>query len=121
MMDPIGLALENYDAIGLWRTRDNGLAIDSSTEMFDGTKLDGPVSVRQAILNRSEAFLGSFTENLMAYGVGRVLDYRDMPTVRSIVRDAGRSNNRFSSFVLGIVKSKPFQMRVVRGETVQER
>jgi hypothetical protein len=71
-------------------------------------------------LNRSEAFLGSFTENLMAYGVGRVLDYRDMPTVRSIVRDAGKSNNRFSAFVLGIVKSKPFQMRVVRGETVQE-
>ena len=120
MMDPIGLALENYDAIGLWRTRDNSLPIDSSTEMFDGTKLTGPASVRQAILNRSEAFLGSFTENLMAYGVGRVLDYRDMPTVRSIVRDAGRSNNRFSSFVLGIVKSKPFQMRVVRGETVQE-
>jgi hypothetical protein len=120
MMDPIGLALENYDAIGLWRTRDNSLPIDSTTEMFDGTKLDGPVSVRQAILNRSEAFLGSFTENLMAYGVGRVLDYRDMPTVRSIVRDAGKSNNRFSAFVLGIVKSKPFQMRVVRGETVQE-
>jgi hypothetical protein len=121
MMDPIGLALENYDAIGVWRTRDNGLPVDVAAEMFDGTKLDGPVSVRQAILARSEAFLGSFTENLMAYGVGRVLDYRDMPTVRSIVRDAGRSNSRFSAYVLGIVKSKPFQMRVVRGETVQDR
>jgi len=87
--------------------------------MFDGTKLDGPVSVRQAILNRPEAFINSFTENLMAYGVGRVLDYRDMPTVRSISQEAAKSNNRLSAYVLGIVKSKPFQMRVVRGETVQ--
>ena len=87
--------------------------------MFDGTKLDGPTSIRQAILNRSEAFLGSFTENLLAYGLGRVLDYRDMPTVRAIAQEAAANNNRFSSFVLGIVKSKPFQMRIVRGESVQ--
>jgi len=119
LMDPIGIAMENYDAIGLWRTKDSGQPIDSSVAMFDGTKLDGPVSVRQAILNRSEAFIGSFTENLLAYGVGRVLDYRDMPTVRSIARDALRNNNRLSSFILGVVKSRPFQMRVVRGETVQ--
>ena len=119
MMDPIGLALENYDAVGLWRAKDNGQPINSSTVMFDGTKLESPAAVRQAILNRSEAFLGSFAENLLAYGLGRVLDYRDMPTVRAIAQDAGRNNNRFSSFVLGIVKSKPFQMRVVRGESVQ--
>jgi hypothetical protein len=119
MMDPIGLALENYDAVGLWRAKDNGQPINSSTVMFDGTKLESPAAVRQAIFNRSEAFLGSFTENLVAYGLGRVLDYRDMPTVRAIAQDAMRNNNRFSSFVLGIVKSKPFQMRVVRGESVQ--
>jgi len=119
MMDPIGMALENYDAIGLWRIKDGGQTIEPSGVMFDGTKLDGPVSVRQAIMNRSDAFVGSFTENLLAYGVGRVLDYRDMPTVRSIAQDAARNNNRLSSFILGIVKSNAFQMRVVRGETAQ--
>jgi hypothetical protein len=119
MMDPIGLAMENYDAIGLWRTKDGLQAINAAGVMFDGTKLDGPVSVRQAVLNRSDAFIGSFTENIMAYGVGRVLDYRDMPAVRSIARDAAKNQNRISSFILGIVKSRPFQMRAVRGETVQ--
>ncbi len=119
MMDPIGLAMENFDAIGLWRTRDNGQAIDPSTVMYDGTKLESPAGVRQAIANRSDAFLGSFTENLLAYGLGRVLDYRDMPTVRAIAQEAAKTNNRFSSFVFGIVKSKPFQMRIVRGESVQ--
>jgi hypothetical protein len=119
MMDPIGLALENFDAIGMWRSRDNGQAIDTSGMMFDGSKLDGPISVRQAVLNHSEAFVGSFTENLFAYGLGRVLDYRDMPTVRAITQEASKNNNHFSSFVLGVVKSKPFQMRVVRGESVQ--
>jgi len=99
MMDPIGLALENFDAIGMWRTRDSGQAIDTSGTMFDGSKLEGPASVRQAVLNHSEAFVGSFTENLFAYGLGRVLDYRDMPTVRGIAQEAGRNNNRFSSFV----------------------
>jgi hypothetical protein len=120
MMDPIGLALENYDAVGVWRTRDSGAPINPSGVMFDGTKVEGPASVRQAILNRSESFVGSFTENLLAYGVGRVLDYRDMPTVRAIAQEAGKSNNRLSSFISGIVKSKPFQMRVVRGESVQQ-
>ena len=118
MMDPIGLALENFDAIGMWRTRDNGQPIDTAGTMFDSSKLDGPISVRQAVLNHSEAFVGSFTENLLAYGLGRVLDYRDMPTVRLIAQEAGKNNNHFSSFVLGVVKSKPFQMRVVRGESV---
>ena len=79
--------------------------------MVDGTKLEGPASLRQALLNRSSALLGSFTENLLAYGVGRVLDYRDMPTVRSVQRAAAEQDNRFSSFVLGVVKSAPFQMR----------
>jgi hypothetical protein len=113
IMDPIGLALENFDATGSWRTRDMGSPIDPSGEMYDGAKLDGPNSVRQAVLSHSEAFLGSFTERLLAYGVGRVLDYRDMPAVRSIARDAARNSNRFSSFVMGIVKSSAFQMRRV--------
>jgi hypothetical protein len=112
MMDPIGFALENFDAIGAWRIHDSGFPVDSSGQMYDGTTLDGPVSLRQAILNHSGAFLSSFTESLLAYGLGRVVDYRDMPVVRSIEVAAARNGNRFSSFILGIVKSTPFQMRM---------
>ncbi len=117
IMDPIGLALENFDAIGKWRINDSGAGIDASGVMYDGTELDGPVGLRQAILDRSEAFVGSFAENLLAYGLGRVLDHRDMPMVRSIARSAAEEGNRFSSFVMGIVESRPFQMRVARRET----
>ena len=111
LMDPIGFALENFDAVGVWRTNDSGFRSIPSGKMFDGAKLDGPASLRQAILNHSDAFLGTFTENLLAYGLGRVLDYYDMPVVRAIERDAAQNDNRFSSFVLGVVKSAPFQMR----------
>ncbi|MBZ5601881.1 MAG: DUF1592 domain-containing protein [Acidobacteriia bacterium] len=111
MMDPIGLALENFDAVGLWRVNDGGFKIDATGKMFDGAKLDGPVSLRQAILSHSDAFIGGFTESLMSYGLGRVIDYRDMPFVRAAEREAGRNDNRFSAFILGIVKSPPFQLR----------
>ena len=111
IMDPIGLTLENFDAIGRRRVTDGGFAIDPASEMYDGTKLEGARSLSQAILYRSEAFLGSFAGNLLAYGVGRVLNYRDMPTVRSIARAAADDDNRFSSFVMNIVTSAPFQMR----------
>ncbi len=114
IMDPIGLTLENFDAIGRWRPNDGGFLIDPSARMYDGTSLDGPVSLREAILKRSDAFLGSFTQNLLAYGLGRVLDHRDLPTVRSIARDASDEENRFSAFVMGIVNSTPFQMREFR-------
>jgi hypothetical protein len=115
LMDPIGLALENFDGIGAWRGKDGGLPVDASGRMFDGTKLEGPVSLRNAILSHSDALVGNFTEKLLAYALGRVVDYRDMPMVRSIERDAESDNNRFSSFVLGIVKSIPFQMRRAEG------
>jgi hypothetical protein len=111
LMDPIGFALENYDSLGVWRTNDSGFRIDPTGQMFDGTKLDGPASLRQALLTHSDSFIGTFTENLLAYGVGRVMDYADMPTVRGIEHEAARSNNKFSSFVLGIVRSPAFQMR----------
>jgi cytochrome c551/c552 len=113
IVDPIGMALENFDAIGVWRAKDGGIPIDPTGEMYDGFELDGPRGLRAAVLNRSKAFLGTFTENLMTYGVGRVLDYRDMPTVRTIARDAERDDNRFSAFIMGIVKSATFQMRSV--------
>lgn len=111
LMDPIGLALENFDAVGAWRVKDSGLPIDAASKMYDGAKLDGPVSLRNAIMNHSDAFIGTFTEKLLAYALGRVVDYPDMPMVRSIERDAARDNNRFSAFVFGIVNSMPFQMR----------
>jgi len=111
MMDPIGLSLENFNAIGLWRTVDSGTPIDPTGELFDGTRLDGPVSLRNAILARRDAYVASFSENLLAYGLGRLVDYRDMPAVRAIVRDAGQADNRFSAFVLGVVRSLPFEMR----------
>jgi Protein of unknown function (DUF1592)/Protein of unknown function (DUF1588)/Protein of unknown function (DUF1587)/Protein of unknown function (DUF1595)/Protein of unknown function (DUF1585) len=111
MMDPIGFSLENFDAVGVWRTNDSGFRIDAAGQMFDGAKLDGPASLRQAILNHSDAFISTFTENLLAYGLGRVIDAPDMPTVRAIDRSAATRNNQFSSFVLAIVKSEPFQYR----------
>jgi hypothetical protein len=111
MMDPIGFALENFDAVGVWRTNDSGFHIDSSGQMFDGAKLDGPISLREALVSHSDAFVGTFTENLLAYALGRVLESPDMPAVRAIDRAAARNNNHFSSLILGIVKSPPFQMR----------
>src|ERR1043165_3052508 len=113
LMDPIGFALENYDAVGVWRTNDSGYRIDPSGTMFDGAKLNGPASLRQALVSHSDAFLATFAENLFAYGLGRVPEPFDMPAVRAIARDAARNGNRFSSFVQGIVKSAPFQMRRV--------
>jgi hypothetical protein len=115
LMDPIGLALENFDGIGAWRDKDGGIPVDAAGRMFDGAKLDGPVSLRKAILSHSDAFIGTFTENLLAYALGRVVDYRDMPMVRSIEQEAARNNDRFSAFVLGIVRSMPFQMRRAEG------
>jgi len=110
IMDPIGMALENFDPTGVWRIRDGGFPVDPSGQMYDGLKLAGPVSVRQAVLSHSDAYIGNFAERLLEYGVGRVLDYRDMPMARSIARDAAKNNNHFSSFVLGVVKSPLFQM-----------
>ena len=113
MIDPIGLSLENFDAVGAWRVNDSGLRIDPRGELFDGTKLDGPASLNQSLLNHSDMFLSAFGESLMTYGLGRVVDYRDMPVLRSIIRDAAKNDNRLSSFVLALVKSVPFQMSVV--------
>jgi len=116
VMDPIGFALENFDAVGAWRTREPGGAIDASGELADGSKIDGTIALRQALVRRPDVFAQTMTEKLFTYGLGRGLDYHDMPAVRAIVRDAGRSGYRFSSIVLGIVKSVPFRMRANQGE-----
>src|SRR5205085_1358560 len=111
VMDPIGFALENFDAVGAWRTREPGGPIDASGQLADGTKIDGVVTLRNALLNRPEVFVGTMTEKLLTYALGRGLSYADMPVVRVIVRDAGRNDYRFSSLVLGVINSMPFQMR----------
>jgi hypothetical protein len=117
VIDPIGLALENFDVTGAWRIRDNGVPVDASGELYDGSKLNGPVELRQALLKRTDTVLRTFTENLMAYSLGRRVEYYDMPTVRVIVRDARANNYRFSSFVAGIVKSPAFQMSRAEAKT----
>jgi len=112
IMDPIGFSLENFDLIGRWRSTEGGSPIDASGQLVDGTKLDGPASLRQALLARSDVFVRTMTEKLLIYATGRALKYYDMPVVRGIARDAARHDNRFSSLILGIVKSEPFQMKV---------
>ena len=114
MIDPAGLALENFDAVGAWRSRDGGTRgtpVDASGQLVDGTKVDGVVALRQALMREPEIFVGTVTEKLLTYALGRGLVASDMPAVRAIVRDARRDNYRFSSIVLGIVRSVPFQMR----------
>jgi hypothetical protein len=112
IMDPIGLAMENFDAVGRWRTIDEGVAIDASGQLVDGTALNGPASLRQAMLDRQDVFVAALTEKLMMYGVGRETKYYDMPAVRTVMRNASKHRYRFSDLVLGIVKSAPFQMKV---------
>jgi hypothetical protein len=115
MFDPIGLAMENFDAVGRWRARDGGslgVAIDASGELLDGTKVDGVVSLRRALLRQPEQFVGTVVEKLMTYALGRGVAADDMPSVRAIIRDTSARDYRFSSLVLGIVKSAPFTMRI---------
>jgi hypothetical protein len=111
IMDPIGLSLENFDAIGRWRATDEGVTIDASGQLVDGTPIAGPADLRKAILARADVFVAAMTEKLMMYGVGRETRYYDMPTVRAVMRDAAKNRYRFSDLVLGIVKSQAFQMR----------
>ena len=120
MIDPIGLSLETFDVTGLPRIKDAGLPIDSSTVLFDGTPVNGPAGLRQAVLKYSDAFIGNFTENLLMYALGRRVQYYDMPAVRAITREAARNNNRFSALVLGIAKSAPFQMSKAEGIVTQQ-
>jgi mono/diheme cytochrome c family protein len=117
LMDPIGFAMENFDAVGAWRTRDAGVPIDASGQLMDGTKVDGVVSLRQALMKRPEVFVGTFTEKLLTYALGRGLDYRDRPAVRAIVREAAAGDYRFAALVVATVKSAPFQMRMKAQET----
>ena len=111
MMDPLGFSLENFDAVGKWRTIDGGMPVDPSGELFDGSKISGPVELRKILLQYSPQFAQTVSERLLTYALGRAVEYYDMPAVRAITREAGGDNYRFSSIVLGIVRSMPFQMK----------
>ena len=113
VMDPIGFALENFDLAGAWRTRDtNGLPLNTADVLTDGTKIDGVVSLRQALVRRPDVFVQTLTEKLMVYALGRGLTSEDMPEVRKVVRGAAQKGYRFSALIQGIVESVPFQKRV---------
>jgi hypothetical protein len=120
VIDPLGLALENFDVTGAWRVRDGDTSVDASGDLYDGTKMDGPGGLRSALLKHADVFLLSFTESLMTYGLGRRVEYFDMPTVRTIVRDAAKADNRMSEFIVGVVKSPAFQMGRLEGEETTE-
>ena len=110
-MDPLGFSLENFDALGQWRTTDAGRAIDASGVLLDGTKVEGPAALQHAFVAQKEQFVRSVTEKLLTYALGRGLEYYDAPAVRGIVRGSAADDYRWSSVILGIVQSAPFQMR----------
>ncbi|HEX6217626.1 MAG TPA: DUF1592 domain-containing protein [Vicinamibacterales bacterium] len=113
VIDPLGLALENFDVTGAYRIKDNEVPVDVVGDLYDGTRMDGPAGLREALLKHSDMFLTSFTESLMTYALGRRLEHTDMPAVRGIVRDAGKKGDTLSAYVLGVVNSSAFKMGVV--------
>ena len=116
VMDPLGLALENYNAVGQWRERDSdagNIPIDASGQLADGTPLDGVNDLREALVERPDQFVQTFTEKLMTYSLGRSVEYHDMPAVRKIVQAAAKNNYRFSSIVMGVINSDQFKMITV--------
>jgi len=115
-MDPIGLALDNFDVTGKWRVRENGQPLDTRGDFFDGTPVSSPSGLLTALMKRPTPLVRTFTENLLAYGLGRRVEYYDMPTVRAIVKNAEAGNLKMSAFILGVIKSDAFQMK--RAEAV---
>jgi hypothetical protein len=121
IFEPMGLALENFDAVGAWRTQDEGLPIDASGVLVDGTMVEGVGSLRDLLVRYQDQFMRVVVEKLLTYALGRGVEYQDMPLVRSIVRDGAASKYRFSSIVLAIVKSPAFQMNMKTAETSASR
>ncbi|HET9705167.1 MAG TPA: DUF1592 domain-containing protein [Vicinamibacterales bacterium] len=112
VIDPLGLALENFDVTGAYRIKDNEVPVDVVGDLYDGTKMEGPAGLRNALLKHQDMFLTGFTESLMTYALGRRVEWTDMPAIRIIVRDAGKKNHKLSAYVLGIVNSSAFKMGV---------
>jgi hypothetical protein len=106
VIDPLGLALENFDVTGKWRIRDSGNLVDPVGTLYDGMKMEGPAGLRAALTKHQDMFFTSFTESLMTYALGRRIEYYDMPAIRKIIRDAGKDNHRFSAYVLGVANTR---------------
>ena len=115
-MDPIGLALDNFDVTARWRTRENGMPLDTAGDFYDGTKITSSEELIQTLMKRPTPLVRTFTENLMAYALGRRVEYFDQPTIRTIAKSAEANNYKMSSFILGVVKSDAFRMRRVEPE-----
>jgi hypothetical protein len=115
VIDPIGLALDHFDVTGAWRIKDRGVPVKTDGELYDGTKLSGAADLRAALVARSDVVISHFTEMLMAYAVGRRVEYYDMPAIRRIVRDAGPHDYRMSDLILGVTRSAAF--RTARAES----
>jgi hypothetical protein len=113
-MDPIGFSLENFDAIGQWRATDGDVPINATGVLLDGTRVDGPAALRRALVAQQEQFARTVTGKLLTYAIGRDMAYYDAPAIRAIVRTAGADGYRWSSTILAIVRSTPFQMRRTR-------
>jgi hypothetical protein len=120
-MDPLGLALDNFDVTGKWRIREHGTPLDTRGQMWDGTPVESPADVRKALLAFRELLVRNFAENLMAYALGRRVEAHDMPTIRSIARQAAGKDYRLSTFVLGVINSPAFQMQKDEEVTAQAR
>jgi hypothetical protein len=112
VIDPLGLALENFDATGKWRIRDGESAIDARGDLYDGTPMEGPAGLRNALLKQQDALLLSFTESLMTYALGRRVEAHDMPAVRRVIRTAAKQDYRISAFIQGVVETAAFRMSV---------
>src|SRR5579871_548853 len=120
VIDPIGLSLDNFDTIGAFRIKDNGVDVDTTGTLYDGSKISGPAGLRDALLAHQEAVIRNFTDNLMSYAIGRRIEYYDQPTIRAIVKKAAANDNRFSSFVLGVANSPAFQMSTADAVTTTD-
>ena len=112
VIDPLGLALDNFDVTGAWRIKDNEVPVDVAGDLYDGTRMEGAAGLRQALIKHQDLFYTSFTERMLTYALGRRLDYTDMPLVRSIIREAGKKDNKLSAYVLGVVNSPAFKMGI---------
>jgi len=112
MFEPLGLAMENFDPVGEWRTTEVGVPIDSLGIVTDGTRVEGIKGLRDLAVRKHEMFVEVVTENLLTYAIGRGLDYKDMPLVRSLVHNAAQDNYRFSSLIMGVIQSPDFTMNI---------
>jgi hypothetical protein len=115
VIDPIGLSLDNFDVTGAWRIKDRGVPVTVTSELYDGTRLNGAADLRAALLTKSDVIITHLTERLLSYALGRRVEHYDMPVVRRIVRDAKASEYRLSSLILGVTKSAAFRTALAEG------